>query len=78
VGSVVRSKLARFTNEVVTLTQKAVVGNAKPGFQRSDDGYADWVIVSIHSLKMYLNPPDGVRRWLLTGPYCGKGTGTGM
>lgn len=51
------SKLARFTKKVVRLAQKAVVGNAKPAIQRSEDGYADWVIVSIHGLKTYLNFP---------------------
>jgi IS5 family transposase len=57
VGSVVPTKLARFTNKVVTLTQKAVVGNTKPAVQRGNGGYADWVIVSIHALKTYLNLP---------------------
>jgi len=53
----VQSKLARFTKETVTLTQKAVVGNAKPAVQCGYGGYADWVIVSIHALKTYLNLP---------------------
>ncbi|MDL0137889.1 IS5/IS1182 family transposase, partial [Halobacterium salinarum] len=51
------TKLARFTKQVVTLAQKAVVGNAKPALQRGDGGYADWVIVSIHGLKTYLDLP---------------------
>jgi len=53
----VSSKRARFTKKVVTLAQKAVVGNAKPAIQRGEDGYADWVIVSIHGLKTYLDLP---------------------
>lgn len=57
VGSVVSSKLARFTRKVVTLAQKAVVGNPTPAVQRGYGGYADWVIVSIHGLKTYLNLP---------------------
>jgi len=51
VGSVVSSKLTRFTEQVVSLAQKAVVGNPKPALQRGDGGYTDWVIVSIHGLK---------------------------
>jgi len=53
----VHTKLARFTKKVVTLAQKAVVGNAKPALQRGDGGYADWVIVSIHGLETYLDLP---------------------
>ena len=52
-----QTKLARFTKQVVTLAQKAVVGNTKPALQRGDGGYADWVIVSIHGLKTYLDLP---------------------
>ncbi|MDL0122139.1 IS5 family transposase [Halobacterium salinarum] len=52
-----QTKLARFTREVVALAQKAVVGNAKPAVQRGTGGYADWVIVSIHGLKTYLDLP---------------------
>jgi len=53
----VHTKLSRFTNQVVTLAQKAVVGTPKPAIQRGDGGYADWVIVSIHALKTYLDHP---------------------
>ena len=45
------------TNGVVSLAQKAVVGNAEPALQRGADGYADWVIVSIQGLKIYLDLP---------------------
>jgi IS5 family transposase len=57
VGSVVSSKLPRFTKNVVTLAQKPVVGNAKPALQLGDGGYVAWVIVSIHGLKTYLDLP---------------------
>jgi len=53
----VSSKLARFTSRVVSLAQKAVVGNPKPPVQKGFGGYADWVIVSIHGLKTYLDLP---------------------
>ena len=51
------SNLARFTKKVVALAQKAVVGNPKPAVQKGFSGYADWVIVSIHGLKTYLDLP---------------------
>jgi IS5 family transposase len=57
VGLVVLTKLARFTKKVVTLAQKAVVGNPSPALRRGRNGYADWVIVSIHGLKTYLDLP---------------------
>ena len=52
-----QTKLARFTKQIVSLAQKTVVRNAKLALQRSDGGYADWVIVSIHGLKTYLDLP---------------------
>lgn len=57
VGFAVHTKLARFMKKVVTLAQKAVVGNPKPAVQKGFGGYADWVIVSIHGLKTYLDLP---------------------
>jgi hypothetical protein len=56
-GSVVQTKLARFTKQVVTLAQKAVVGNPRPAVKKGYGGYADWVVVSIHGLKTHLNLP---------------------
>jgi len=53
----VPTKLARFTRKVVTLAQKAVVGNSKSAVQRGDGGFADWVIASVHSLRTYLDLP---------------------
>ncbi len=51
------TKLARFTKKIVTLAQKAVVGNAEPAIRRGEGSYANWVIVSIHGLKTYLDLP---------------------
>jgi IS5 family transposase len=53
----VQTKLARFTSHVVTLAQKAVVGSPEPAVQKGQGGYADWLIVSMHSLREYLNQP---------------------
>jgi IS5 family transposase len=53
----VQTKLARFTKQVVTLAQKTVVGNPDPAVQKGSGGYADWVIISIHSLREYLDHP---------------------
>jgi hypothetical protein len=53
----VQTKLARFTRKVVPLTQKTVVGNPDPAVQKGNGGYADWVILSIHSLRKYLDHP---------------------
>ena len=51
------TKIARFTRKIATLAQKAVVGNPRPAVQKGSGGYADWVIVSIHGLKTYLDLP---------------------
>jgi IS5 family transposase len=53
----VSSKLARFSSRIVSLAQKAVVGVPTQAFRPGDGGYADWVIVSIHGLKTYLDHP---------------------
>jgi IS5 family transposase len=53
----VSSKLARFTDRVVSLAQKAVVGKPAPAPQDGDGGYADWVIIAIHGLREYLDHP---------------------
>ena len=49
------TKLARFTDRVVSLAQKAVVGEPDPAFEPGEGGYADWVIVAIHGLREYLD-----------------------
>jgi IS5 family transposase len=51
---VVSSKLARFTSRVVSLAQKAVVGDPASAFEPGESGYADWVIVALHGLREYL------------------------
>jgi IS5 family transposase len=56
-GLDVQTKLARFTRTFVSLAQKAVVGVPAPAVQKGEGGYADWVIVSIHGLKVYLDHP---------------------
>ena len=51
----VSSKLARFADRVVSLAQKAVVGEPDPAYEEGENGYADWVIVAIHGLREYLD-----------------------
>ena len=48
------SKLARFTGRVVSLAQKAVVGDPASAFEPGESGYADWIIVALHGLREYL------------------------
>ena len=52
-----QTKLARFTERVVSLAQKAVAEEPDPAFLPGDGGYADWVIVAIHGLREYLDHP---------------------
>lgn len=56
------SKAARFTDRVVSLAQKAVIGDPNPAYEEVENGYADWVIVAIHGLHEYL---DHTYLWLL-------------
>ena len=51
------TKLSRFTQRVVSLAQKAVVGDPKPAYRSGEGGYADWVIVALHGLREYLDQP---------------------
>lgn len=53
--SVVPTKIARFTNQVVSITQKGVTGAPRPAFQPGEGGYADWVIAVTHGLNPYLD-----------------------
>ena len=53
----VPSKLARFTDRCVALSQKAVGNTAEKPLKKGEDGYADWVIVAIHGLREYLDHP---------------------
>ena len=52
-----QTELARFTKQVVTVAQKAVAGPPAPAVNKGETGYADWVIVSIHALREYLDQP---------------------
>ena len=56
-GSVVQTEVARFTKRVVSVAQKAVVGTPAPAVRKGETGYADWVIVSIHAIREYMNQP---------------------
>lgn len=47
-------KLTHFTERVVSLAQKAVVGEPDLAVQKGDRGYTDCVIVAIHGLREYL------------------------
>lgn len=49
------SKLARFTERCVELSQKSVKSDPKEPINKGKDGYADWVIVAIHGLREYLD-----------------------
>ena len=51
------TELARFTRKVVSIAQKAVAGPPAPAVNKGETGYADWVIVSIHALREYLDQP---------------------
>lgn len=57
VGLVVPAKLTCFTSCVAALAQKAVVDTPKPVVQKGFGGYGDWVIVSVHRLKTFLDLP---------------------
>ena len=56
-ASVLQTKIARFTNQVVSLAKKAVAGEPAPAHQPGDGGYADRVIVALHGLCEYLDHP---------------------
>jgi IS5 family transposase len=55
--SCVQSEISRFTSRLVSLAKKAVVGKPDPAFQEGEGGYADWLIISIHGLREYLDLP---------------------
>ncbi len=48
-------KISRFTADIVTLAKKAVVGSRGSAVDRLFGRYADWVIVTIHSLREYFD-----------------------
>ena len=47
------TKTSRFTEKVVSLAEKAVVGTPAPAYRPGEEGYADWVILAIQGLKEY-------------------------
>ena len=49
------SKLARFTTRCVALSQKAVGTGPDQPLKKGEEGYADWVILSIQGLREYLD-----------------------
>ncbi len=53
----VQSRLARFTDHCVVLSQKAVGNDPKQPLRKGKSGYADWVIVALHGLREYLDLP---------------------
>lgn len=52
---VVHTNLALFTQTVVIVASKAVVGQPAPATSKGERVYADWVIVLIHAPREYLN-----------------------
>ncbi len=51
------TKTSRFTERVVSLALKAVVGPPAPVYRPGEEGYADWVILAVQGLKEYLGHP---------------------
>ncbi len=51
------SKLARFTERCVALYQNAVGKAPEPPFRKGECDYADWVIITLHGLREYLDLP---------------------
>lgn len=49
------SRSVRFTKKFATVPQKVVVGQPLSAVSLEELGYANWVIVSIHALREYLN-----------------------
>ena len=51
------SKLARFTDRCVALSQKVVGSDGEQPIKKEEGGYADWVIIALHGLREYLDLP---------------------
>ena len=51
------SCLFQFTDYFVSLAKRAVSDDPAPAVKKGDGGYADWVIVTIHGLREYLDLP---------------------
>lgn len=56
-SSGVLTEIAHIKKEVVTVAQKAVAEASAPAVKEGEGGYADWVIVSSHALRQYLDQP---------------------
>lgn len=54
-GSKLASKLARFTDRCVALSQKAVGNDPNTPIKKVGSGYADWVIIALNGLREYLD-----------------------
>ncbi|GAB7019398.1 hypothetical protein JCM18750_22590 [Halostagnicola bangensis] len=48
------SKISRFTGKVVTLAKSAVGGRGEAAAPQGGGGFADYAVVSLHCLRIYL------------------------
>ena len=51
------SEVSRFTERAVTLAQNAVGGRGKSAATVRSGGFADYAVVSLHCLRVYLKNP---------------------
>jgi len=51
------SKISRFTKKAVTLAQNAVGGRGEVAAPEGGGGFADYAVVSLHCLRVYLEKP---------------------
>ena len=51
------SKISRFTEQMVTLAQNAVGGRGEVAAPEGGGGFADYAVVSLHCLRIYLAKP---------------------
>jgi hypothetical protein len=51
------SKISRFTRRVVTLEKNAVGGRGEAAAPEGSGGFADYAVVSLHCLRVYLEQP---------------------
>lgn len=45
------SRLSRFTDRPIALSERAVSGNPAPAVKKGNGGYADRMIIAIHGLR---------------------------
>ncbi len=48
------SKISRYTGKVVTLAKSAVGGRGESAAPQGGGGFADYAVVSLHCLRIYL------------------------